>query len=501
MSVTGKKVSDFPQLSDEWHAERNVGKLPHLVTAGSNKKFWWRCSNGHEFYASPNGRTNNRRKSNGVSPCPYCGGIKYWTWEKIVSVSREIFEREGHLPPAGKLQTMGYAMLIQCLYKHGKSWGDLRQALESFETSSFISSRSGLRWRSHPEASLSNFLFARGVVHEKGRKYPEDYAEFSGKTYGYYDLHFFDTAGRIIDVEIWGDKPHGHGEAAYAKVRGKKEEFNNGRDTFLGIHYTDCLNDKKLVEILRPYVGTIEPHIFQKPHDPFIETTHWSNADELLETCRKIAAQQPDGKFPAEDWLRKRGKWARREGAAYNTVSIYIKMWLGGIRKTRELLGQAHVSTKAWSKESAIEAYRQFYIEHGVTTEQARHSYRRENSTVSKSVAKKAANIGHAIQTYAGGISVVNQQLGITPVRSRIWTRERVLNGFKVVIDEWKLSPHQLRNDHKSGKVRLEPEFYRHLGQLLDAAPRYFTSSEEIFALTGFTPPSRPRKRRKKYNQ
>src|SRR5712664_535832 len=237
MSVAGKKISDFPTLIREWHAERNTGLNPNLIAAGSNKKVWWRCSADHEFFASPNGRTNNRRESGGIGSCPYCGGVRYWTWEKIVSVAREMVGREGHLPAAGKLQAMGYGMMTNCLYKHGRSWADLREAAESFETSSFVPSRNGLRWRSHPEASLSNFLFSRGVTHEKGRKYPESYSKFSGKKYGYYDLHFFDICGRVIDVEIWGDKPNGHGEAAYKKVRVLKQKYNSGRTTFLGIHY------------------------------------------------------------------------------------------------------------------------------------------------------------------------------------------------------------------------------------------------------------------------
>jgi Probable Zinc-ribbon domain len=415
MSIAGKKVSDFPQLTAEWHAERNVGQSPRLIAAGSNKKVWWRCSVGHEFFASPNGRTNNRRKSNGVSPCPYCGGLKYWTWEKIVSVAREIADREGHLPPAGKLQAAGYAMLIQCLYKQGKSWDDLRQASASFETSSFVPSRSGLRWRSHPEASLSNFLFARGVRHEKGQRYPEDYAEFSGKTYGYYDLHFFDTTGRVIDVEIWGDKPHGHAEAAYAKVRGKKEDYNSGRPTFLGIHYADCLNDKKLTKILQPYVGTVEPYVFQKSHDPYIESTHWSNADELLETCCQIAAQQPDGKFPAEDWLRKRGKWARREGPVYNTVSIYIKLWLGGIRKARELLGQPEHSTIHWNRDTALRELRQWFERYGRSPHALRYDVRLGSALVDPAEAKRASNIAHAVTKYVGTMSQALAILGITP--------------------------------------------------------------------------------------
>lgn len=58
------------QLIQEWTGECEDGshyKIDEL-SFGSNKKFKWRCSNGHEWFAAIVSRTNGRG-------CPYCAGI------------------------------------------------------------------------------------------------------------------------------------------------------------------------------------------------------------------------------------------------------------------------------------------------------------------------------------------------------------------------------------------------------------------------------------------
>lgn len=60
-SIAGR----LSQLVSEWVASRNYPHTPETVSFGSTKKFWWRCSQGHEWEASP----NNRSKGQG---CPYC---------------------------------------------------------------------------------------------------------------------------------------------------------------------------------------------------------------------------------------------------------------------------------------------------------------------------------------------------------------------------------------------------------------------------------------------
>lgn len=60
----------YPQLAKEWHPEKNGTLKPAMVTAGSNKKVWWRDELGHEWMAMVAARTDK-----GVG-CPYCAGRK-----------------------------------------------------------------------------------------------------------------------------------------------------------------------------------------------------------------------------------------------------------------------------------------------------------------------------------------------------------------------------------------------------------------------------------------
>lgn len=74
----GKIVADgendlaslFPQLCEEWDSEKNAPLKPEHVTAYSNRRVWWRCSQGHSWQAAVAARS--ARASN----CPYCSGRK-----------------------------------------------------------------------------------------------------------------------------------------------------------------------------------------------------------------------------------------------------------------------------------------------------------------------------------------------------------------------------------------------------------------------------------------
>ena len=62
-------VSDNAQLMAEWNWEKNdeLGFDPKILTLGSNKKAWWKCSKEHEWQATIFHRNNGMR-------CPYCAG-------------------------------------------------------------------------------------------------------------------------------------------------------------------------------------------------------------------------------------------------------------------------------------------------------------------------------------------------------------------------------------------------------------------------------------------
>lgn len=55
----------YPTIALEWNEDRNKGTDIHSLPPQSNKKFYWLCSNGHEWEATPASRVNG-------SHCPYC---------------------------------------------------------------------------------------------------------------------------------------------------------------------------------------------------------------------------------------------------------------------------------------------------------------------------------------------------------------------------------------------------------------------------------------------
>jgi len=426
------------------------------------------------------------------------GGItKRWTWERIVEEAKTVQANAGFLPPAAWFQANGQGSFVQAVYYLGHTWEKLRHELGDFKSSRFVESRSGIRWRSHPEASLSNFLYARGIEHKRGDRYPDEYAEQSDSKYGYFDLHFRNDAGAWVDVEIWGDKPGGHDEVGYSKRRRDKEKFNKDNPLFLGIHHKDCFDEEILGKILEAYVSRRPAFRFDRPTDPLIPTTHWSNTDELLEYCGALASSMPDGEFPTEEWLRKRGKWSGRTGPAYNTVSVYIKTWFGGVRNLRRLLGQAQASTSSWDRESAIEAYRNFFNMYGVTPGQVRHLRRIEDHRFTEDVVQKAGRVSSAVEKYASGSAEVNRLLGIKVSRKRKWARDKIIEGYRRAIAQWGTSPHQIIYDHRAGKDVLPDETYRELAQLVDAAGREFGGSKPVLELLRFKSPSRKRRKRR----
>ena len=72
-SSTNNLQALFPEVAAEWHSIKNGKTLPCDVVAGSNKKYWWKCSEGpdHEWQASVCGRTGEKK-----SGCPFCRGLK-----------------------------------------------------------------------------------------------------------------------------------------------------------------------------------------------------------------------------------------------------------------------------------------------------------------------------------------------------------------------------------------------------------------------------------------
>jgi AP2 domain len=366
-----------------------------------------------------------------------------WNWERAVEVARELTELHGDLPTVQWCRLNGHSQLTNIVHRLGRDWEDLRLAIGQRATvmrdgkKRYYDSRSGIRWRSRPEACVSNFLYARGIEHRRGDRYPAEYDAKYGRLYGRYDIHFASRAGQEIDVEIWGDIPDAMSHGRYAKTREMKEEFNKGRDTFLGIHYLACQSDDRLESIFEPFIGRIAPFNFTKAQDTRIESAHWSDADEALEACRKLAASMLDGIFPNEQWLRKRGKYANRPGELYNTLAIYVQKHLGGTRNVRALLGQAEASTKKWTPESVAAAWRKFEAEHDLTPAQCKGAYRRSAAN------RETMLEGARIYETARRLGVVDQVRGNQVGRKRKWTVERIEEEWRAFCAEIGRTPTQ----------------------------------------------------------
>lgn len=58
-----------PLLAKEWCFSKNGNLLPTQVTAGSNRKVWWTCKNGHDYEMTISNRKQGKQ-------CPYCSGQK-----------------------------------------------------------------------------------------------------------------------------------------------------------------------------------------------------------------------------------------------------------------------------------------------------------------------------------------------------------------------------------------------------------------------------------------
>lgn len=82
-------ASTHPELIQEWSFEKNLKINPTDVTAGSNKKVWWRCSYGHEWSA----QIYSRAKGKG---CPKCSNQSSRPELRIFSEFELLFSKVEH---------------------------------------------------------------------------------------------------------------------------------------------------------------------------------------------------------------------------------------------------------------------------------------------------------------------------------------------------------------------------------------------------------------------
>ncbi|OQB11618.1 MAG: hypothetical protein BWY15_02433 [Firmicutes bacterium ADurb.Bin193] len=108
-----------PHLAAEWDYEKNDGLRPEQVTAGSNKKVWWRCKLEHSWHAVINSRSSGRG-------CPYCKNRKVMPGFNDLSTTHPRlaaawdYEKNDGLSP--EQITFGSNKKVWWKCEHGHSW-------------------------------------------------------------------------------------------------------------------------------------------------------------------------------------------------------------------------------------------------------------------------------------------------------------------------------------------------------------------------------------------
>ena len=74
-----------PEIAGQWHPTLNGGLTPEMVTAGSSRKVWWQCPDGHVWKAIICSRTGKQKCG-----CPVCAGrVKEDRAERYTAVFRD----------------------------------------------------------------------------------------------------------------------------------------------------------------------------------------------------------------------------------------------------------------------------------------------------------------------------------------------------------------------------------------------------------------------------
>lgn len=101
----------MPILAEEWNYEKNENLKPGDFLPQSNKKVWWKCSQGHEWEARIQERYKGHR-------CPYCTG---WLGNEAINIDTgEVFES---FSKAAKKYNTYVASISRCCKGNQKTAG------------------------------------------------------------------------------------------------------------------------------------------------------------------------------------------------------------------------------------------------------------------------------------------------------------------------------------------------------------------------------------------
>lgn len=123
MLVKNGSLADLhPDIAAQWHPTKNGEILPTKVTCSTNKVFWWKCPEGHEWKASVASRTRSKG-------CPVCSGKHMVAGINDLATKRPDLAKQWHPTLNGELTpadvTVGAEKYVwwQCEKGHAfQSW-------------------------------------------------------------------------------------------------------------------------------------------------------------------------------------------------------------------------------------------------------------------------------------------------------------------------------------------------------------------------------------------
>lgn len=122
-------ATTHPMIAAEWHPTKNGPLKPTDVTSGMTKKVWWKCTEGHEWFAPISSRTRG-------SGCPVCSGkVVQKGYNDLASLFPEVaaqWMREKNLPLTPETVTPFSNHRVWWKCTEGHEW----QALISARTAS-----------------------------------------------------------------------------------------------------------------------------------------------------------------------------------------------------------------------------------------------------------------------------------------------------------------------------------------------------------------------------
>jgi len=108
----------YPELSNQWHPEKNLSIKPDMINPGSHKKYWWLCDKGHEWEAAVNSRVTG-------AGCPYCVG-KLTCADNSLRTTNPELSKQWHPTKNGELTaddvTAGSEVKAWWLCEKGHEW-------------------------------------------------------------------------------------------------------------------------------------------------------------------------------------------------------------------------------------------------------------------------------------------------------------------------------------------------------------------------------------------